>query len=222
MYYTIYKITNKINGKFYIGKHQTNDLHDDYMGSGKLIKSAIEKYGVENFKKEILYVFDNENDMNDKESELVTEEFVKDNNNYNLCPGGNGGWGYINLNEDLRIAKNRLARKRADVVIKEKYGVDNYTKTEQYKKYMSNKIKEQLASGERTVSEKFIYAFKGKHHSDETKQIVSKKAKERLRDPSKNSQYGTMWITDGLKNKKIKRGHPIPEGWYKGRKMKQQ
>jgi hypothetical protein len=44
MYYTIYKITNKINGKHYVGKHQTMNLSDDYMGSGKLIKRAIEKH----------------------------------------------------------------------------------------------------------------------------------------------------------------------------------
>ena len=37
MFYTIYKITNKINGKIYIGKHQTKDPYDLYYGSGKAI-----------------------------------------------------------------------------------------------------------------------------------------------------------------------------------------
>ena len=64
MFYTVYKITNLINGKFYIGKHQTKDLHDDYMGSGHLIKKAIRKYGKENFIKEYLGVYNTEKEMN--------------------------------------------------------------------------------------------------------------------------------------------------------------
>jgi hypothetical protein len=74
--------------------HQTKDLNDNYMGSGKLIKRAIQKYGLENFKKEILYIFDNEADMCDKEKELI----VLDEMSYNLCNGGSGGFDYINKN----------------------------------------------------------------------------------------------------------------------------
>jgi len=75
MHYTIYKITNKINNKFYIGKHKTDNLDDDYMGSGKYLLHSIKKYGVDNFVKEILFVFDKESEMNAKEKELVSKEF---------------------------------------------------------------------------------------------------------------------------------------------------
>ena len=92
MFYTVYKITNTINGKYYIGKHQTNNLNDGYMGSGKILKHAIKKYGIENFIKEILFVFDNEQEMNDKEKELV----VVSEETYNLINGGIGGFNWLN------------------------------------------------------------------------------------------------------------------------------
>jgi len=95
MFYTIYKVTNLLNEKFYIGKHVTNNLDDGYMGSGKLIKQAIKKHGIQNFSKEILFIFDNEEEMNLKERELV----VVNENTYNLCDGGKGGWSYINRND---------------------------------------------------------------------------------------------------------------------------
>ena len=66
MKYLIYKTTNLINGKYYIGKHETDDINDDYLGSGIALLAAIKKYGRENFTKEVLYVFDSEQEMIDK------------------------------------------------------------------------------------------------------------------------------------------------------------
>lgn len=105
MYYIIYQITNKINGKIYIGAHQTNDINDGYMGSGKLLKRAISKYGIEQFVKEIIYEFDNACDMFLKEKELVTADFVNDETTYNIAEGGHGGFHHINSNIQLRQQK---------------------------------------------------------------------------------------------------------------------
>lgn len=94
IYYTVYKITNLLDGKFYIGKHKTKNLDDGYMGSGKRLKYAMKKHSIENFKKEILEVFSTEEEMNTAEARFV----VLGPDSYNLCPGGQGGFGYINDN----------------------------------------------------------------------------------------------------------------------------
>jgi len=87
-FYTIYKTTCLINGKKYIGQHITKNLNDEYLGSGTLLRRAIKQYGKENFTKDILYVFDNFDAMNEKEKELITEEILLDETYYNLMLGG--------------------------------------------------------------------------------------------------------------------------------------
>jgi hypothetical protein len=90
MYYTIYKTTNTLTGQFYIGQHFTQDIDDGYLGSGSLLKESIKKYGKKNFIKEILYVFDNEFEMNEKEKELITENFLSNPLVLNVQTGGYG------------------------------------------------------------------------------------------------------------------------------------
>ena len=121
MYYIIYKTTNLINGRFYIGKHQTSDLYDDYVGSGKLLKRAIKKYGIDNFKTEIVEMCPTEAHMNLAEKIYV---IIDSEVSYNLCRGGKGGFGYINSQVEERIKKNKKARTSTNKVLLEKYGKD--------------------------------------------------------------------------------------------------
>lgn len=91
MYYCLYKVTNNINNKIYIGIHSTNNLNDGYIGSGTNILRAIKKYGRKNFTKKILYMFNSESEMILKECEIVTKDFCRRPDTYNIMPGGKFG-----------------------------------------------------------------------------------------------------------------------------------
>jgi hypothetical protein len=88
MHYIIYKITNKVNGRYYIGRHATKNLDDGYMGSGKGIKNALEKYGIDNFTKEIIATAETSQDLWQLEKDIVNESIVKDPLSYNISYGG--------------------------------------------------------------------------------------------------------------------------------------
>lgn len=217
MFYIIYKITNQLDGKFYIGSHKTRDINDSYMGSGKYLKYAQEKYGIENFKKEILFVFDTIEDMYAKEAEIVNESFLAIENTYNLKIGGYGGWDYINADELSRIEKNRKARQAADSSIFQKYGVTNPAHLDIVKEKLSASMKRRIENG---YTPKFP-SFFGKTHTAETKTKISESAKITSAG-EKNSQYGTRWIysLEFKICKKISKELPLPEGWLEGRKLK--
>lgn len=196
VFYTVYQTTNIVNGKTYIGKHQTTILDDGYLGSGKLLRKAIDKYGVENFNKEILHVFDNEAEMNAKEAELVTKEFVLQESNYNLCVGGHGGWSYVN-----RELPNGMLGK---------------TQSQKQRKIASqNRIKANQTPGFKGIP----CDWSGRTHKAETIEKISKSRRGKGTKEA-NSQFGKRWITNGSKNKKIEKTDSIPNGWYAGRTLR--
>jgi len=212
MYYTVYKITNEINGKIYIGCHKTEDLKDDYMGSGKILKRSIDKYGIENFSKKYLQVFDNPEEMFEMELKLVNADFITEASNYNLKVGGEGGFDYINDNisdeqKNHRSILGYQASKKSmtDPEKNRKNGLRN----------KENKVGIFSDDYVRTQNH-----WIGKTHTDETKHKIGK-ANSIIQSGKGNSHYGTMWIYNEQvkESKRIKKDSTIPDGWVKGRKM---
>jgi len=220
IYYYIYQITNKLNGKIYIGVHKTLDMDDGYMGSGKLLKYAIKKYGIENFEKTILKHFKSEQEMFKEEVEIVTEDFIKRKDVYNIAIGGCGGCiskGLVTVKDadgsifvvsktDPRYLSGALVGvTRGMATVKDGCGnTFNVSKTDP--RYLSGELK---------------VIWDGKKHAPETIEKMRLSAKGRY-DGDKNPQYGKMWIySDELQiSKRIQNDDAIPVGWKKGRKIK--
>lgn len=203
MHFIVYKITNTLNQKYYIGKHQTTDLNDGYMGSGKLLKRAIIKYGIQSFIKEILFDFDNEAEMNDKEKELV----VISEDTYNLCPGGKGGWGYINSSSEILEHRDSPESKRKGYMAARLWEHAKRPCSQETKDKLSKKLKNRKTGN----------SWLGRTHTEDSKRKIGEANKNLIGE--RNGAFGKMWITNGTENRMVKKGlDSIPEGWYNGRK----
>lgn len=108
MFMYIYKITNLLNGKIYIGKHTCKNIENVYYGSGVAIKAAIKKYGKENFKKDVLCVCESEEELNSMEIEWISK-LGAFGDGYNMTKGGEGMLGRKPTNTEIEKArKSRL------------------------------------------------------------------------------------------------------------------
>ena len=222
MYYLIYQITNKINGRIYIGKHKTKNKNDVYMGSGILILLDEKKYGIENFEKTILFECQSEEEMNQKEAEIVNEEFVNRKDTYNIALGGDGGWHHCNgLNHN-----NKNNHRRTGFL---QY-IDNgiYPSAEWLKNASEKEVQifcQKISNGLKQYIKENGPIWKGKHHTEETKQKMHEiHQRNHHQQGKKNSQYGKHWWkdpNDKTKSMSIKEGDPVPKGWIKGRWQKQ-
>lgn len=216
MYYYLYEIINKVNSKIYVGVHKTDNLDDGYMGSGKIIRHAIEKYGIDNFDKRIIQIFDNSEDMFAAEAAIVNEEFLLRDDVYNLRKGGTGGFDYINANKlngfcDLDVAK--LGREKANSVLEEKYGFDWRTH-----------IAKNANSKEAQLKRKETIELRGIKFSTahmQTPEVIEKrKISVKLNGShvgEKNSQYGRRWATNGEIVIRLERGEALPSGFSYGK-----
>ena len=211
MYFYLYKITNLLDAKIYIGTHKTKNLDDGYMGSGKMLNRAIDKYGIENFKKDILEYFNTAEEMFVREKELVNDEFLLREDVYNIRRGGCGGFDHINKDKELIQKRNKKIANNRDFT-NQKISIKKVKETKMYR--------ENLSISKKKYFENNPGNFKDKSHTEENKEKISK-ANKGMRIGESNSQFGTMWITNGIANKKVLKDSLIPIGWYKGRKLGQ-
>ena len=143
-YMFIYETTNNINGKKYIGQHTTSNMNDGYLGSGKILKQAIDKYGIDNFSRKILCHANNKDQLNELEIYYIDKfNAIESDMYYNIAEGGYGN-------------------PRAGFTDEEK---------EEWRKKMSEALKGREFTEEWKA--KIREAHLGKQHSEETKEKIS-------------------------------------------------
>jgi len=206
-FHFIYKTTNLLSGKYYIGMHSTDNLEDGYLGSGKRLRRSINKHGEENHGREILEFVDSREKLREREEEIVNLNEIAKKDCMNLRVGGKGGLSGLSEQSISKI------RKGASDFLKNKWNDDEFRN--KVNKLSGERMKQYHKNG------KIKYdTFTNKKHSEESKKLMSDKAKSRT--GSKNSQFGTCWITKDGVNKKIKKEELdqfLNLDWIKGRNI---
>ena len=211
-YHFIYRTTNLVNEKFYVGMHSTDDLEDGYIGSGKRLGYSIRKHGLENHKFEILEFLPSREELKKREAEVVNEELLADPLCMNLKFGGEGGWDH--LSGSRRSSDHQTSAAKAGWEIRK----SDADKLKRHSDFHAKRMKRLAADGNSpAIGNK---SFLGKKLSDEHKRKIGEK-NSALQSGNGNSQFGTCWICDGQEVKKIKVEELqlwLDRGWRKGRK----
>lgn len=183
----IYITTNTVNNMKYIGQHKSMDFNPHYKGSGIRLREALKIFGSDKFTVELLEWCENQLQLDEREQYWINYYNASKNNNfYNVSLGGSGGKSFY-------------------------YG--EFSK--EHRQHLSESLKGKTSWNKGLTVEdervrKHAYTFKGKHHTEEAKKIMSEKhlkknlSKETIMKMSK-SQYdwynrkGTcFWINDGI------------------------
>lgn len=206
MYHIVYLTTNLVNNKIYVGVHSTYNLDDGYLGSGRILKSAVKKYGRKHFKREVLYYCLESNHAYEFETQIVDLTFINSKDTYNTSIGGKGGSKIMTEERRLNISKSKIGKPAPNKGIpmsdaqKKKLSDTrkkmDITYTEEHKKKISE------ISILRGCSKGINNGMFGKTHSEETK--VKFKEKHKCIKCGKEMNLPNLYKYHGINGEKCK------------------
>lgn len=215
MYYYLYKITNTVNDKIYIGVHSTDNLNDGYFGSGKVLCHAVKKHGKNIFKKEIVEFFDTAEDMFNAERNVVNVEFVNRSDTYNIKEGGLGN----TSNGSKKLWEDPLYREKVLDRSLSKFWNDPEHKARLQEVYQTEKYKETLRAATKISANESNKILRTSETSKERWQDQS--YRENMSTKTSNFMKGTKLVHNIIlqQNKKIKEDELstyLNNGWSLG------
>lgn len=200
MYGYIYLTTNKLNNKIYVGQKKSDVfLAENYLGSGKYLKRAVNKYGKENFEVILLDTADYRKDLSDLEIYYIEKYNSTDKHiGYNIAKGGIGG-GEVYVHNDI---KNEFIPKDSLEI------------------YLNNGWQLGMLPGRKEINHSatrginISNAMKGKHKSPEHIKNHSESLKKAHRH----------WYTNGIIGQDLclKESDTVPDGYYRGRTISEE
>jgi uncharacterized cupin superfamily protein len=227
--------------------HSTDSLNDGYLGSGSELSRSIKKYGKECHITKIKEFVPNRKKLRKREAEVVNEEMLKNPLCMNLCKGGKGfdttglvtikdkddNTFSVSINDPRYLSGELTPIIKGKVIVQDKNG-NKFQVSNKDLRYLSGElvgvnkgmitIKNKngkcfnvSVNDPRYLSGELVSIWKGRKHSNKTINKM-KQSQQGKQKGEKNSQYGTCWITNGTKNKKIYKGDLISENWKLGRK----
>lgn len=201
--YIVYKTTNLINNKIYIGVKDLNQKNsNNYLGSGKYFLRTLKKYGKENFVRVIISDYDNKNDAYNLEKFLVDDAFVARKDTYNIARGGYGGCTGPRSEETKRkisernkkyykthdgsnkgkSASEETRKKMSEFRLGKKHSEESKKKIREkaLNRRHNNTTKKKMSSSLKEYYKTHSAAFKGRTHTREWKNQHSERMKGRL------------------------------------------
>lgn len=189
MYGYIYITTNTVNGKRYIGKHKATEFTTRYKGSGKILKQAFEKYGIDKFVVEFIEECDSLEQLNQREQYWIEKYDAQNSNDfYNIRWGGDGGDIALYMSKDdmNKIRKDHSEYIKTRLDQDEEFHKNFAGAKRGHKCYQTTKDK--IGSAQREYWSRTPYEVKH----------------ERLSRSAKTRCTGRIWITNELVDKFIK------------------
>lgn len=209
----IYKTINLLNGKVYIGK-SCKTFNINYLGSGKIIKQAVKKYGKNNFKVELIEICSSIEMLNQRE--IFWIDFYKENS-YNIALGGTGG-DIVSLLPNKSDIYKKISKTNSIKML----GHNVSDSTRKKISDSSKKWNENLSHQERVVLNQKISESMKKYYSENKHHSLGKKLsdihKQKLSEIAKKNNLGGDVFNTLTDDEKLRRNIKLSCS-LKGRKV---